>query len=333
MSSTEVPSTDPTVFAARYRELTKGNRHWLSYHFAEDRITPFGGSLATALAACELRLAGTGDYLVRELSDIRYVSTEDDQNEWLKGYEQLVQKFAEILVVRTVLEANWMPGTNFAIEPSNPVTGARPDLVVDTPDHQWLFEIKCPSFVKHQRQRASLGQQIPVRGPLGAAPGMRTNATLPRDNTLKDFLESADTKFRDFSSRPRTGILVVAWDSHVFEATSALSHDDAGLLSANSWHQENGERVAFDAVEGVIVLNHLETLKLAPQEQPIVRQDPFTIGGKDQLPNVWCPNLGRGDLDWFVSNMFDAAPVSDLVAADYTPKDFVMWLNHKGESN
>lgn len=120
---------------------------------------------------------------------------------------------------------------------------------------------------------------------------------------------------------------MVLWDGYIFEATSALSHEDAGLFTANSWlHDANG-RVQFDAVDGVVVVNHLEILKLAPQEQPIRRDDPFTIGGEGQPPNVWCPNLGRGDLDPLIAGIFDAAPVGDLVAADYTPKDYVMWLD------
>ena len=114
----------------------------------------------------------------------------------------------------------------------------------------------------------------------------------------------------------------------MFEATSALSHDDAGLLTEKSWHRVGEERVAFDAVDYAIVLNHLEILKLAPQEQPTRREDPFAVGGDDQPPNVWCGNVGRAELAKLVACLFDAAPVSDLVAADYTPKDYVMWCGH-----
>ncbi len=328
MTTTTPDTSDPTGYAARYRVVTKGTRQWLSYHFAEGAVTRFGAKLAEALAACDTRLPGAADRFIRELAETRYVASRNDADAWQKGYEQLVQKLAEILVTRVVIEAAWPPGTTFSIEPANPVTGGRPDLVVDAPTRLWLFEIKCPSFIRHQAQRASKGQQLPVRGPLGAVPGMRDDATLPRDNTIKDFLASAENKLRDFSAKPRTGILVVLWDSYVFEATSALSHEHAGLLTANSWHRDGSDRIPFDAVDGVIVLNHLEILKLAPQEQAIRRDDPFTIGGEGQPPNVWCPNLGGGDLDPFVADIFDARALADMtMAADYTPKDYVMWIN------
>lgn len=163
---------------------------------------------------------------------------------------------------------------------------------------------------------------------------IRASATLPRDNVLKDFLESAEVKFTEFSSKPRIGILVVLWDGYVFEATSALCHEEAGLLTEKSWFLQDGHRVAFDAVDGVIILKHLEILKLAAQEQPCRRDDPFMIGGDGQPPNVWCPNLGCEDIDPFVSKIFDASPISALLdIADYSPKDYVMWLEAASHEN
>ncbi|HYJ29718.1 MAG TPA: hypothetical protein VEW25_05190, partial [Allosphingosinicella sp.] len=138
--------------------------------------------------------------------------------------------------------------------------------MIDTPARQWLYEVKCPAFIDYQDRRDANGRQLPVRGPLGDVPGLRDGTTLPRDNVIKDFLASADRKFRDFSNKPRTGLLVVLWDGYIFEITSALSHAEAGLLTAKSWHQHDGPRVPFDALDGVIVLNHLEVIKVAAQE-------------------------------------------------------------------
>lgn len=108
---------------------------------------------------------------------------------------------------------------------------------------------------------------------------------------------------------------------------SVLSHKDAGLLTPNSWLHDAIGRMLFDAVDGVVVLNHLEILKLALQKQPIRRDDLFSIGGEGQPPNVWCPNFNRGDLDPLVSGDFGVTPIGDLVAADYTLMDYVMWLD------
>ena len=115
MTTTTPHPTDPTGYAARYRAVTKGTRQWLSYHFAEGAVTRFGASLAEALAACDEGLPGAGDRFVRELAETRYVASRADADAWQKGYEQLVQKLAEILVTRVVLEAAWPPGTSLLL--------------------------------------------------------------------------------------------------------------------------------------------------------------------------------------------------------------------------
>ncbi len=315
--------------AQSYRTTTKGQRHWLCFHLAAGAVTPFGKQLLASLKVIEERLPGAGMQFVRELADIRYVSTAQSELGWKAGFEQLIQKFAEILVARLLFAAGWAEGTTFALEPTNPATGAKPEILIDTPDRQWLFEVKCPAFIDYQEHRGANEKQIPVRGPLGAVPGFRVGATLPRDNVLKDFLASAERKFFGFSAKDRTSILVVLWDGYMFEATSALNHTEAGLLTEKSWHVESGARVAFDAVDGVIVLNHLEILKVAAQGHfAPLREDAFTIGGDGQPPNVWCPNVGRSDLDSHISKIFHAWSLEAVAfAADYTPKDFITWID------
>lgn len=316
-------------FAERYRRTSGGTRAWLSVHLADGAETAFGARLLEALAVIDARLPGAADRFADELAAIRYVSNAQDPAAWKAGFEQLIQKLGEVLVARTLFEAEWPQGTTFGLEPANPGTGARPEIVVDTPAWQWLFEVKCPAFIDYQNRRDGNGRQLPVRGPLGDVPGMRDDTTLPRDNVLKDFLESAERKFHDFSAKPRTGLLMVLWDGYIFEITSALSHEHAGLLTAQSWHQRGGVRVPFDAVDGVIVLNHLEVIKVAAQEYWQARQDdPFRIESVGQPPNVWCPNLGRGALDPHIAEMFNAWPLDEVaVTADYAPKDLVLWIN------
>lgn len=317
------------AFADRYWRTSGGTRAWLSAHLADGAETAFGARLLEALAVIDARLSGAGDRFADELAAIRYVSEAQDPAAWKAGFEQLIQKLGEVLVARTLFEAEWPQDTTFELEPANPVTGARPEILVDTPTRQWLFEVKCPAFIDYQERRDGKGRQLPVRGPLGDVPGMRDDTTLPRDNVLKDFLESAERKFRDFSVKPRTGMLVVLWDGYIFEITSALSHEHSGLLTDHSWHQRGGVRVPFDAVDGVIVLNHLEVIKVAAQGYWKARQDdPFRIESVSQPPNVWCPNLGRGALDPHIAEIFNAWSLDEVaVAADYAPKDLVMWID------
>lgn len=96
---------DADALAASYRQLTGGTRQWLSYHLAEGRITRFGRQLLDGLRVCDARLPGSAARFIRELANTRYVNSKVDATHWQRGYEQLVQKLAEILVTRGVFEA------------------------------------------------------------------------------------------------------------------------------------------------------------------------------------------------------------------------------------
>lgn len=318
---------DRLLLGHRYREAVGGQRHWLTVHLTAGAPTRFGNQLLDALADCEMASPGIGAALTDGLAAIRYVPHAVDPKAWQAGFEQLIQKFAEILVLRVLLVADWPNGTRFAFEPANPTTGSKPELAIDTARGLYLFEVKCPSMIDHQARRRANSSQLPVRSPLGASPDMRGDVTLPRDHVFKEFLESAQSKFANFSKKPTTALLIVLWNAHMYEAIAVLTHEQAGLLTAGSWHVRDGQRVAFDAVDGVIVLNHHGILVAAAQERPARRQDPFLLGGEGQPPNVWCPNLGRADLEPFLANTFDAWPAeAAAIAAEYAPMEFVMWF-------
>ncbi len=314
---------------ALYLKLVAGRRAWLSYHFTP-YPTAFGARLLAALAACDAREPGLGCRFVEELAAIKYVPARQDEAGWKAGFEQLVQKFAEILVGRILCEISWPEGTRILCEPPNPTTGKRPEFAVILTDKTWLFEVKCPAFIKHQDARRENPAQLPVRSFLRDMPMLAgVDVTLPRDNVLKDFLTSAEQKFSGFSDRPSTGILVVVWGTHMYEAISVLAHDEVGLLTEKSWLRENDTRVPFSAVDGVILVNRQHELTAGSREEfDCCTADPFTLGGETDLPSVWCPNVGAGELDPILARAFDAWPVdAAAIASDYAKMDYVMWFN------
>jgi len=248
-------------FLTLYHELCGEKPGWLSYHF--DRLTPFGQHLITALIDCEERVPNLGYRFVRELHAVKHVPADVDLAAWKARFEELVQKFAEILVARVLCSIDWPADTVIKFEPLNKSNGKRPEFSVQTPERLWLFEVKCPSFIAHQESRSLNPHQLPIRGFMRDAPHMAgETVTLPRDNTMKDFLESARGKFVGFDAGEVIGILVVVWDLHMYEAISVLMHPQAGLLTKNSWLKIKDVPKTFPEVAGVIVLNRLEQLKL-----------------------------------------------------------------------
>lgn len=312
-------------FLRLYEEMCGADRAWLSYHFG--LLTPFGQHLLAALVDCELRVPQLGYRLIKELHAVKYVPSAVDAAAWKARFEELIQKLAEILVARALCTIEWPYGTVIEFEPINRSNGKRPEFSVRTPERLWLFEVKCPSFITHQENRSNNPHQLPIRGFLRDAPHMAgETVTLPRDNTIKDFLLSAQQKFSGFDEGDVTGIVVVVWDLNMYEAISVLMHPQAGLLTENSWFKVDNVKVSFPDVAGVIVLNRLEQLKQGSQER-IDHIDPFMLGGADALPNTWCPNIGVGDLDPVVAAGFDAFHFEGTaIGAEYSVTDYVMWF-------
>ncbi len=315
-----------------YQAHRRAGRHWLDYHF--HKPSPFGLQLLMALATCELAAPALGFQLAKELAEIPYAQGKAGE----QVFEHLLQKLIEVVVLRTLVSIDWPVGTVFRHEPTNPVSKKRPEFVVDTPERMFVFEVKCPGLLDHQRKRARNPQQIPARSSLTksevrerALSLFQGGVTLPQDNKLKDFLESAEEKIAGFQTeKPQTGVLVVAWDRFMYEPISSLNHAESGLFTEASFHTDaNGARVLFAAVDGAILLNHLSLMHEHTHEKTGGhRPDPFVLDPNCPSPNVWCPNFGGTALPEAVLKAFDAVPAEAMAMfADYAPMEFVMWLD------
>jgi hypothetical protein len=305
----------------------------LSYHLHERAPSAFGRRLLDALRDIDRRAPAVGTRLITALATIRYVPTREDAAAWRAGFEQLLQTLAEVRVVRALCVAPWPDGVVFACEPLNPVTGRRPELSIETDDRILLIEVKCPALIDHQDRRAQAEFHLPARGVAGEGlrrDGQGARLVLPRDNVVKDFLVSAQEKFRGFSpDKPLHGVLVIVWDGHLYEPISSLRHPEAGLFTPNSFARDaDGNRVDFEAVDGVVVMEGLNQLGPATQErEPDPGKDPFVVGPLD-LPAAWCANRAGLGLDPRLAATLAAQPVEALAhIAEYRPQDVIFWID------
>jgi hypothetical protein len=321
------------ALAETYKKFSKGALTWLGYHLNGKRPTRFGRTLLAALRVCEDRTAGNGARLVKELAQIPHVAKKDNQAAAEERFEELIQKLAEILVARTISSVDWGNDAKILIEPQNPVTKGRPDFAVETAEHVYLFEVKCPSFLKHHRNRTTNEIQLPVRSLLGHRADMQgDHVTKPRDYTVRQFLESSEKKFRSFSRRPTTSILALVWDENMYEAIGVLTHSEIGLLTPNSWAVVDGVRLTFPNVNYVLIINRLTDISQGTHDNfRSADSDPFTIVQGEGLPTAWCANLGWHDPEDRIRAAFDAWPHDGLsIASDYSPMEMVMWLTADG---
>ncbi|WP_319243983.1 hypothetical protein [uncultured Propionivibrio sp.] len=303
--------------------------HWFSYHFSMLPPHAMAHSIVDACADCERKLPSLGFEFIKDIAAICGKEKHEPH------YEQLLQKLAELLVLRKLLMLDWPAGTTFQHEPAVSVAGKRPELRVVTPDRRFLFEVKTPSLLEHIRTRRTNAFQVAGRalpmdkvGELVGDGGL----TLPRDNPVKDFLLDADKKFAQFKAvQAETSVLVIVWDDFIYEPITVLKHEQCGLLTKNSYLKDKtGAAVQFAHVDAVVVVRHLTYLYRAAGDQPLQdRAHALDFGDENSLPNVFIPISDTRSVPDRIRQGLRAVSWNDpslQKAADYRPSDIVFWV-------
>ena len=310
--------------------IAGGPWHWFHWLFARGPSRPFVAYLITACVECELKLPGLGWALIRDVASI----SGREKNE--ADYESLLQKLSEVLVLRQLLVLAWPEGTTFAHEPAAGPGGKRPELKAETNDAVYLFEVKAPSLLSHQRSRSENPVQFPGRMFEGAMRKMMAGdqkPILPRDNPVKDFLMSAEAKFAPFAGeKPVYGVLIVVWDDFIYEPITSLVHEASkGLLTAETFARNgDGTPITFPHVDAVFLIRHLLYFQQGAAETLTERRHAFDFGGERDLPNVHVPVPGGKEVPGFIRTGLRALQFDDEQLqnfADYRPQEFIMWFN------
>ncbi len=302
-------------------QINQASWHWLQYHFSRLPPTPFAECLVECCLDCELQLHGLGKNYVDQLA------TKRDPD-----YQAILQVLAEIFSVRQIFSCFWPERPTFEYEPAG-TTGKRPELLARTSEERFLFEVKAPSLLDHQRQRATSAWQIPGRM-LPREPIERLAAgepiTLPRDNPIKDFLISAEAKFADFPEESGANTLIIVWDDQIYEPITTLVNPTSGLLTEKSYYKDNsGRAVRFPRIDGVIAVRHLAYLVDGLAERSLTDRDhAFNFGGPDALPNVFFPTPWSRPVPRFILDGLRAIDYRDdrlQCMAEYHPQEVVIW--------
>jgi len=281
-----------------------------------------------ACTDCEERIPGLGSQFIKDLAGIGGLERHKPH------YDQLMQKLAELLVLRQLLMLPWPEGTTFEHEPAAIPNGKRPELRVVTAERAYLFEVKTPSLLEHIENRNRNDLQAPGRAlpqnhlqTLAAAGGL----TLPRDNPVKDFLVDSEKKFGQFKAvSEHTSVLVIVWDDFIYEPITVLTHAQCGLLTPNSYFRDDaGAAVQFPSINAVVLVRHLNYIQDAAADRPLAdRAHALDFGGHDALPNVLIPLAGGADVPPWIREGLRALPLDApfcQAAAEYHPQDVVFW--------
>lgn len=309
--------------------------HWFGYHFKfyfHNFEHPFAKSIVESCLFCESSISGFAKKFIDDLSQISGIDKNVDNEKSQRHYEQLMQKLAELYIIKQVINYKWPNEAKFAYEPVSTTSKKNPEIVVELEASRIGIEVKAPSTTNHDQQRSTNPIQLTARNTFGEIYRGKENVTLPRDNPIKDFLISADKKFLGFKKDDQSfyGVLVIVWGDHIYEPITALLDSFSGLFTPNSFAKDsNGNPLKFENVDGVIIVRHLHQFKLAAAEKPLLdnHTDTFDFGlDTRSLPNVYIPNPNNEGIPEYVAKCLDAYPPNECMGAEYMPQDVVFWF-------
>jgi len=308
-------------------EIRATKWHWLNYLFQQLPPRFAAESIVSALLDCEMQIDDLGKFYIDQVASIR--DREKDESD----YQAILQIFGQMFAIRQVFSLLWTRPPSFVREPAGR-TGKRPELLVSSGPNRFLFEVKTPSLLDHQRIRSGRGIQIPGRGfsremveTLSTEP-----MTLPRDNPIKDFLISAQTKVSDFDNAPGANLLIIVWDDHIYEPITALVNQRSGLLTPDSYFRDkDGNAVVFPSIDGVIVLRQLNYFMSGLAERDLTdRLHLFDFGDERALPNVFFPTpWGRPVPDFILAGLRASDYRDETLSrmAEYRCQEVVLWIS------
>lgn len=313
------------------KEISTLENHLFSYHFNKYNLrinkNPFSNSIILNCCYIEKRIKGYSKKFIKKIASFK------EKN--LEHYDQLLQFSAELIVIAHLaktLDSEWI----FKEEPT--ATGSRknPEISVSNGKITLLVEVKSPRFHEFQKIRTQTGVQLPSRinGFQEMAKSVYgANPSLPRDNIIKDFLISADTKFKNFKLEDKNilSVLVIVWDDYIYEPISSLKNDFSGLLTEQSYYKDKNEKaVKFKNIDNIVLLRNMTEVVNCTRQDVYPTSGlshPLDYGEKGVALPKSLFTVNQHDKEDFILDLFECIRQVDLEDfADYRVQDLIMWM-------
>lgn len=309
------------------------NWHWYGYHFnflKSGVEHPFAKSIIDACLKVEKKIPGYSKRIIDQIASL------NGKNSYLPHYDQLKQILSELLIVSHLSEQ--YPDAQFEDEPTIGDSRKNPEITITTEGYTLGVEVKSPKLREHVQQRAIRTAQIPGRLPFAQQmielSGGKEKVTLPRDNPVKDFLISANGKFKGFKEQIDKfySVLVIVWDDYIYEPITSLTNKFSGLFTENSFAKdENDKPLQFENVDAIIIVRQLHIFVEAAAERPLVdgKQHALDYGKQREFPfKVILPNPSARKIPEEIKKAFHALETSHNLGAEYIPQDYIIWSNY-----
>lgn len=303
--------------------------HWFNYHFNFFKggfEHPFAKSIVDCLFDIGEKIEGADVDIIKKLAAIHGVEKDKDH------YEKLMQVLAEILIIHKAVTYEWDNLERFEYEPTTESSNKNPELNVHAGKKIIGIEVKSPTLLEHEINRTSKPYQFTSRNPFIRSLS-KEEATLPRDNPVKDFLLSADEKFSSFKTKYSNyiSVLYIVWDDFINEPISALLSKPHGIFMSDSFAKDkSGAILKFENVDYVMISRHrLQFQRMAGDNSfPDIIRHPMDYGQKDIFPfKVIIKNpYTKVDLTKDLIECYQVFEPCMEMGAEYVPGDIISWL-------
>ena len=313
------------------KEISTLPNHLFNYHFNPYNLrinkNPFSNSIILNCFHIEKRLEGYSKKFIKKIASFK------EKN--LEHYDQLLQFSAELIVISHLAESlgdEWI----FEEEPIANGSKKNPEISVSNGEITLLVEVKSPRFHEFQKTRTQTGVQLPSRindFQEMAKSVYGENPSLPRDNIIKDFLISADTKFKNFKLEDKNilSVLVSVWDDYIYEPISSLKNDFTGLLTEQSYYKDKNQKaVKFQNIDNIVLLRNMtEVVKCTMHDiNPTSGlSHPLDYGKKGIALPKSLFTVNSHNKEDFILELFECTRQVHLEHfADYKAQDLIMWM-------
>lgn len=315
-----------------YLDINQTEWHFFKYHFSsyipQLGETPLAQSIIESCYSCEKHMKGYANNFIKKLCSF------SNKEKYTPHYDQILQHLAELLVVAHIserLDESW----NLIEEPKIGTSRKNPEIQIEKNGFKILVEVKSPEFTKYQQIRYDADVQIAGRYPFGfsvasALSSNEGNKALPRDNSVKDFLISANEKFSSFKAvdKKYLSILVIAWDDFIYEPITALINTTSGLLTENSYYKDKNDKpIKFENIDYIVVLRNMTQIANATRNIQVTDglKHPLDYGLIGQTLPKALIEVNKHTQGKFVQQLFQCERIENLqMTADYIPQEVIL---------
>lgn len=307
--------------------------HWFRYHFGLYGINhehPLCYSLTETLTAISNVIPDIHKGYIAKIASFsgREKCTDD--------YDQIIQVLAELIVIRQIITMKSNDEIHYEYEPTKGKSKKNPELTLKTSEYEVGIEVKCPKILSYKQARQQ-SFQLPSRNDLMINLDFIKTAkeanrlTFPKDNVIKDFLYSANDKFKEFKAANKefVGVLVIVWDEFVYEPISALLNDFSGIFTDNSYIINDGVIERFINIDYVIITSHIDQIFRVAGDKPILTNAKHMLeyGDVSYPHKIVIKNpISTLDLPKDIKNILHVIKPDKILGAEYQPTDFIQWL-------